>query len=131
MIIRLFAFTGLIILSPLVFLASLLIYFEDGSPAIFKQKDWVKNMKEFTLYKIRTMRNEAPSRGTHEVSKNYKLYFGSFLRKLKIDEFPQIFNVIIGDMNFLVLDLGSPIKLSSKSLENQKVFFYISQGLPG
>ena len=84
MIIRLFAFIGLIILSPLVILSSILIYFEDGSPAIFKQKRLGKNIKEFTLFKIRTMRKEAPSRGTHEVSKNYNLYFGSFLRKLKI-----------------------------------------------
>ena len=52
MIIRLFAFTGLIILSPLVFLASLLIYFEDGSPAIFKQKRLGKNMKNLRFTRL-------------------------------------------------------------------------------
>ena len=131
MIIRLFAFTGLIILSPLVFLASLLIYFEDGSPAIFKQKRLGKNMKEFTLYKIITMRNEAPSRGTHEVSKNYKLYFGSFLRKLKIDEFPQIFNVIIGDMNFFGSRPGLPNQIELKKFRESKGVFLSKPGITG
>jgi lipopolysaccharide/colanic/teichoic acid biosynthesis glycosyltransferase len=131
MIIRLFAFAGLIILLPLVILAGLLIYFEDGSPAIFKQKRLGKNMKEFTLYKIRTMRNEAPSRGTHEVSKNYNLHFGSFLRKLKIDEFPQIFNVIIGDMNFFGSRPGLPNQIELKKFRESKGVFLSKPGITG
>ena len=131
MIIRVFAFIGLIILSPFGILASLLIYFEDGSPAIFKQKRLGKNMKEFTLYKIRTMRNETPSRGTHEVSKNYNLHFGSFLRKLKIDEFPQILNVVIGDMNFFGSRPGLPNQIELKKFRESKGIFLSKPGITG
>lgn len=94
-------FICFVIISPIIFFSMLFIFIEDGSPIIFKQKRVGKYKKNIYIYKIRTMKNETPNLGTHQISKSNYLMFGSFIRMLKIDELPQIINFIKGDIELV------------------------------
>jgi len=96
-----FSLLGLVILSPLlitVFLCSTI--FQRGSP-VFMQKRIGRNEKAFTLIKFRTMRPETGSVGTHEVDPDQVTTWGKLLRKTKIDELPQLWNVLWGGMSLV------------------------------
>ena len=92
---------GLILILPFMLIASLLIFLEDGFPVFFKQKRIGLNKQTFTIFKIRTLKRNAPQVGTHEIEERYKLTVGSIVRALKLDEFPQLLNVIRGDLNLI------------------------------
>jgi len=92
---------GLILILPFMLIASLLIFLEDGFPVFFKQKRIGLNKQTFTIFKIRTLKRNAPQVGTHEIEERYKLTVGSIVRVLKLDEFPQLLNVIRGDLNLI------------------------------
>jgi len=96
-----FSLIGLVFLSPLliaVFFLSLI--FQPGSP-LFMQKRVGRDEKIFTLIKFRTMKPETGSMGTHEVSPNQVTTWGRLLRKSKIDELPQLWNVLKGEMSLV------------------------------
>ena len=92
---------GLIFISPLLLIASIFIFLEDGLPVFFKQERVGLNKKLFVIYKIRTMKNNSPQDGTHVLGKNFTLTIGRIIRKIKLDEFPQLINVIKGDLNLI------------------------------
>ena len=96
----LFSFFGLIFLSPIIFIVFVIGYFDTGSP-IFTQKRVGKNRKAFTLVKFRTMRPEAASVATHLADASAITKHGSFLRKTKLDELPQLWNVLKGEMSLV------------------------------
>lgn len=92
---------GLIVLSPLllfVFFCS--IVFQTGSP-LFRQQRMGREEKLFTLIKFRTMKPETSSVGTHEVNPAQITRWGQLLRKPKIDELPQLWNVLWGQMSLV------------------------------
>ena len=95
-----FSFLGLLILCPVLFILIIIGYFDTGSP-IFRQERVGKYKKPFRLMKFRSMNINAPSVATHLASATSITPFGSFLRKSKLDELPQLFNVLKGDMSFV------------------------------
>ena len=95
-----FSFIGLIILSPILIILLIIGYFDTGSP-IFRQERVGMHRKPFRLMKLRSMHLNAPSVATHLASASSITPFGSFLRKSKLDELPQLWNVLLGDMSLV------------------------------
>lgn len=100
---RLFALTLLLILSPLFLLAAISIFIEDRSPIFFKQKRVGVNYTFFYIYKFRSMKKNTPNVATHLLTnpEQYLLKIGGILRKLSLDELPNLINIINGDMVFV------------------------------
>lgn len=86
---KLFSIIILLASSPILLLISLFIYIESRTGVIFKQVRIGLHKKEFVIYKFKTMEN------------NKVTFIGKFLRKLGLDEIPQLINVIYGQMNFI------------------------------
>ncbi len=128
---KILAFFGLILLSPLIILSSLLVLIEDGFPVLFMQDRLGLNKKIFTIYKIRSMYKETPNLGTHEVSNIQYLKVGHFIRKFKIDELPQVINYIRGDINLIGPRPGLPNQSELLKKREQNNVFHIKPGITG
>jgi O-antigen biosynthesis protein WbqP len=100
---RLFALILLLILLPLFLLVAISIFIEDGMPIFFKQKRVGINYTFFNIYKFRSMKKNTPNVATHllENPGQYLLKIGGLLRKLSLDEFPNLINIIKGEMVFV------------------------------
>ena len=125
----------IILFSPLIICVSLicfiLIYIEDGSPVIFSQNRLGVNKKLFKILKIRTMRNNTDQVGTHEVNKDMILVSGRIIRKLKLDEFLQLINVVKGDLNLIGPRPGLPNQTELKNARDKRKIFDIKPGITG
>lgn len=92
---------GLIILSPIFLIISILVKIKLGSPILFKQKRPGKDCKIFTLYKFRTMTDEKDENGKLLPDDIRLTKFGKFLRSTSLDELPELINIINGDMSIV------------------------------
>ena len=100
---RLFGLVLLIGLSPLFIIVGLFILAEDGFPVFFKQKRVGVHYTFFEIYKFRSMRKDTPNVATHLLGnpEQYLLKIGGLIRKLSLDELPNLINIIKGEMVFV------------------------------
>jgi O-antigen biosynthesis protein WbqP len=100
---RFLALFVLIFLSPVFLVVALAIFIEDGSPIFFEQKRVGVNYTFFNIYKFRSMKKNTPNVATHllENPASYLLRIGGLLRKLSLDELPNLINIMKGEMVFV------------------------------
>jgi lipopolysaccharide/colanic/teichoic acid biosynthesis glycosyltransferase len=100
---RFASFVGLLILWPVLIVVAVLIKVKmPGGPAFFSQKRVGRNGRLFTMYKFRTMVNTTKSWSSISVAGESRITpLGAKLRKYKLDELPELWNVLIGDMSFV------------------------------
>lgn len=94
---------GLIVGLPLILIFGLLVKLEDKGPMTYKQERVGKDGKVFYIYKLRSMRTDAEKFGAQWATKNDPRItkVGNFIRKTRIDELPQLFNILKGDMSII------------------------------
>ena len=93
---------GLILLLPFMIIIAILIKLDSKGPIFFKQVRVTKNGREFKIFKYRTMRVGSDKFSQITVGKDSRITkVGDFLRKYKLDEIPQLINVLIGDMSLV------------------------------
>ena len=96
------SFCGIIILFPLIIIVSILIKITSKGPVLFKQIRVTKNGKLFKIYKFRTMKENSEGNKQITVGKDNRITgIGHILRKTKLDELPQLFNVLKGEMSLV------------------------------
>ena len=97
----LLAFLLIIIFSPIYIVISVLIFLKMGSPILFRQQRPGYKEKIFSIYKFRTMTNEKDINGKLLADESRLVGLGKFIRSSSLDELPQLFNVLKGEMSFV------------------------------
>jgi len=93
---------GIMIFSPLLLIIIVLIKMDGHGPVFFQQVRVGRNFKEFIIFKFRTMLPDSNKAGLKTIKNDQRITrIGRLLRKYKLDEFPQLFNIIKGDMSFV------------------------------
>lgn len=95
---------GIVLLTPLLLLIALLIKLDSPGPVLFKQKRFGKSKRMFSILKFRTMRADAPhDTPTHLMAdpEAYHTRVGKVLRRTSLDELPQLFNILVGQMSVI------------------------------
>lgn len=95
------ALLALVMLSPVLLVVALLVRFKLGSPILFTQQRPGKNEKIFTIYKFRTMTDQKDEQGKLLPDSVRLTKFGKFLRSTSVDELPELFNILRGDMSIV------------------------------
>ncbi|MFK3960803.1 sugar transferase [Pseudalkalibacillus hwajinpoensis] len=96
-----FSTMAILMFSIVILGAFILLRFKIGSPVLFKQERIGYKEKTFTIYKFRTMSNDCDDKGKLLPASERLIPIGGVLRRLSIDEIPQLFNVLKGDMSFV------------------------------
>ena len=125
-----FSFFGLVLLSPILIILFIIGWFENGLP-LFTQIRVGRHQRSFLLIKFRTMPVNTLSVATHLVKNTIITPYGKFLRRTKLDEIPQLYNVLIGDMSLVG---PRPCLLNQKKLiiERKKRGIYkVKPGITG
>jgi undecaprenyl phosphate N,N'-diacetylbacillosamine 1-phosphate transferase len=124
------SFIAIIVLSPVMLVVAILVRTKLGKPVLFKQERPGLNEKIFTMYKFRTMINRRNERGELLPDSERLTKFGKFLRSTSLDELPELFNILVGDMS-----LVGPRPLLTKYLEyyreEERIRHTVRPGLTG
>lgn len=125
------ALVGITITSPFMIIVAILIKTTSKGPILFKQKRLTIGMKEFEIYKFRSMRTDYDKDGKGVQTKGSSSAItpiGKFIRKTKLDELPQFFNIIKGEMSFVGPRPELPRRLQYYT-EAQKEMFAVRSGI--
>lgn len=122
--------TGIVFLSPLLLYFYLIIKIKDGTPVLFKQERIGRNSRPFMLYKFRSMRLNSEALGQLSLGERDPRVtdIGHFLRKTKMDELPQLFNILKGDMSLVGPRPEVPCYVDMYS-DEQKLVLKVRPGL--
>lgn len=122
--------TAIIVLSPVLIIVGVLVRVKLGSPVLFKQKRPGLNEKIFTMYKFRTMTDEKDENGELLPDSVRLTKFGRMLRSTSLDELPELFNILKGDMSIV-----GPRPLAVQYLpyytETERMRHFVRPGLSG
>lgn len=130
-ILKLLIFISFLLLLPVIFVAMLMVLIEDGFPALFIQERLGKNKKIIRIYKIRTMKNNTPNLGTHEINSSHILKTSKIIRNLKIDELPQVVNYLKADINLIGPRPGLPNQHELIKYREKEGIYSITPGITG
>lgn len=123
------SFCGIVILFPLIVIVSILIKLTSKGPVLFKQVRVTKNGRLFKIYKFRTMRENSEGNKQITVGNDNRIIgIGHILRKTKLDELPQLFNVLKGEMS-LVGPRPEVPKYVELYTEEQREILKVSAGI--
>ena len=120
---------GILFLLPFFIIVSILIKLDSNGDVIFKQTRVTKNGKEFKIFKFRTMKSGTEKQGQITIGADNRITFiGNFLRRTKLDELPQLFNIVMGDMSFVGPRPEVP-KYVAMYTKNQKEILKVRAGI--
>ena len=122
-----FSVIGLFFGFPILIVLSVLGYLDTGSP-IFRQKRVGRHQRPFILLKFRTMRTGTASVASHLADASAVTAFGRFLRRTKLDELPQLWNVLCGDMSMVG---PRPCLFNQEELINERQARRVFEARPG
>ena len=122
---------GFSLILPFLFIATLGLLLEDGLPILFVQDRIGQDKKIFKIIKIRTLKTSAPQTGTHELKPMHRLKVGVLIRKIKLDEFPQLLNVIKGDINLVGPRPGMLNQELLLKFRSEREIFKVKPGITG
>lgn len=122
---------GLIVFAPIILIIAVIVKVTSTGPVLFSQKRLTKGMREFNIYKFRSMvSNELREKNTVQIkgSSSEITPIGKFMRKTKLDELPQFWNILKGDMSFIGPRPELPRRLKYYN-ERQKEIFSVRSGI--
>jgi len=123
---------ALILLSPLLGAVALVVFLDDGAPVVFRQNRVGKDNGLFRVYKFRTMRRETKNTSQSELrGEDCLIRTGKFLRKLSLDELPQLVNILKGEMSFVGPRPLIPEEEEIRHLRAQMGIYSVLPGLTG
>lgn len=117
--------TGLIIFAPVMLIITIVVKMTSPGPILFSQKRLTKGMREFNIYKFRSMvSNEFREKNTVQIkgSSSEITSIGKFMRKTKLDELPQFWNILKGDMSFIGPRPELPRRLKYYNSKQKEIF---------
>jgi lipopolysaccharide/colanic/teichoic acid biosynthesis glycosyltransferase len=126
-----FALCVLLFLNWALLLIWLVIRIESPGPALFRQQRVGQHQKPFTLYKFRSMRVDTKTAPTHETPQTSVTRVGQFLRKTKLDELPQVWNLIRNDISLVGPRPCLPIQKELIACRSERGVFAIKPGITG
>ena len=125
------AAAGLVLLAPVLLIVAALVALTSPGPALFRQERVGKDERTFICNKFRTMHLGTRQRGTHEISPSAVTSVGSTLRTYKLDELPQLWNVLAGEMSLVGPRPCLPNQVRLIAERRRRNVFSVSPGITG
>jgi lipopolysaccharide/colanic/teichoic acid biosynthesis glycosyltransferase len=125
------ALAGGIVLMPVIIVIAILVRTTSPGPALFRQKRVGLREKPFICHKLRTMSQGTPWAGTHEISASAVTPLGRVLRRWKVDELPQLWNVLRGEMSLVGPRPCLPSQIELIEERRRQGVFAVSPGVTG